>query len=382
MPKYTKLDPDQLGASSTALRDHLQEHVIGQAQACEVVVGALAPYFAQINPPNKPLCTLLFLGSTGIGKTYCVEEMARHLCGTTDAVTRISCETLRDDHSIYSLIGSPSGYVGYNDTPRLAQRRLNAWRKTIDKDASIDGAQLSILLFDEIDKASYAVLQLLLGILETGHLTLSNGDEVDFSQTIVVLTANWGGRKISDANSDNSMGFVGTHAKPNTDQLAIAEANKAMSPELQNRIDKIVVFKNLDKAAIQAICQLEIGKVQKTVRDSALGFIFSVSNRAQQALCAEGVSPKFGARELKRVINRRVTQKLANIIASGQVHNSLVKVDYLDGEYVFVMSEISIERICRDEPETVLSFVDKPLPPCPVRLSDDEPILSDGYAPI
>ena len=371
MSKYKQLDAEKLGPSSEALRTHLLERVIGQSEACYTVVGALSPYFAGINQPNKPLCTLLFLGSTGIGKTFCCEEIARHVCGTADAVTRIACETLKESHAMYSLIGAPPSYVGYNDMPMLAQAKLNKWRKnrvTSEEVVPLTKPQLSVLLFDEIDKASYSVLQLLLGILETGHLTLSDGDITDFTQTIIVLTANWGGRAISEANTGDSMGFMGTHARPDTDALAISEAHKAMSPELQNRLDKIVVFKTLDDKAIREICELEIGKVQKTIRESEQGFLFSVSDRAQIALCKEGTSPKYGARELKRVINRRITQKLANLITSGQVDRGIVKVDYLRGRYVFLLRNIVMPVVRQDDPQSVSEFIDK-----------QEPILCDAY---
>jgi ATP-dependent Clp protease ATP-binding subunit ClpB len=353
--KYVRLDAERLGTSSENLRDHLKMSVIGQPEACESLVGALTPYFAGLNSTGRPLATLMFLGPTGIGKSLAAEEMGRHLCGTPDAVTRVACETLTERHGLYSLIGSPPGYVGWGDeVAALSQKKLNGWRKKrVDYDSeriNITKPHLSILLFDEIDKATPALYSLLLGILETGKLTLSNSDVTDFSQTIIILTANYGGKEISRVNSGDTMGF-GTGTQKDVSNIALAAMGKDFTPELLNRIDKTVVFKSLDDDAIEQICILEIGKVQKRVRESEMGFLFVASKRAIRQLCVEGTSPKFGARELRRVIDQRITQKLANLMASGQIPPSggIVKVDYLRGKFAFLLRTVILPVVKEDE---------------------------------
>jgi ATP-dependent Clp protease ATP-binding subunit ClpA len=377
--KYVKLDAERLGSSSENLRDHLKMSVIGQTEACSTLTGALTPYFARLNPTGRPLCVLMFLGPTGVGKSLAAEEMARHLCGTPDAVTRIACETLRESHSVYSLTGAPPGYVGYYEDPALAQKKLNLWRKKRvqctdcgecgEEPPSLDKPALSVLLFDEIDKATPALFSLLLGILETGKLTLSNSNITDFSKTIIILTSNWGGRAISQINAGDTMGF-GTGTAKDVSVVAMSEMSKALSPELLNRIDKTVVFKSLGDAAIEQICQLELGKLQKRVRESEMGFLFVASKRAIRQLCIEGTSPKFGARELRRVVDQRITQKLANLMASGQIPPSggIVKVDYLRGKFVFMLRTVILPVVKEDEIKLcdAWGYVPEEIPPLPV----------------
>lgn len=386
--KYTPLDPERLGDKSAELREHLQTYVIGQPEASETVVGGMTPYFAGLVNPNRPISVLLFLGQTGVGKTLMAEEIARHVLGSVEGLCRIACESYTERHTIFNLVGSPKSYVGYGDSPRLSQVELNKWRRKVVRCSgepvlSVNSVQPVVLLFDEIDKASPALHQILLGILETGKLTLSDGDVTDFSKAIIIMTANWGGREISKINSGDVLGFTAGASKPDASNVAIAEANKMLSPELLNRIDKTVVFKSLDADALSEVCEIELGKVQRIVRETSDGFLFSVTEKAKQALIAEGTSPKFGARELKRVIDRRVTQKLANLVESHQVTSGgIVRVDYIRGKFTFALRNIVVpwtENEVTPKPES------KPLPVCPIRdYADDDNILSDewGYPPL
>ena len=334
------LDPNLIGDRAQALKSHLKSTVIGQDEAIDCVVRSMAPYAAGMCAPGRPIASMLFLGSTGVGKTYCVEQLASHILGSDRGITRISCESFYDRHEVAKLIGSPNGYIGSDEPAMLQQSEINKWRAGDGQNSDLNKPMLSVILFDEIDKAHPALHRLLLGILDSGRINLAKGRVTDFSKSIIIMTANWGSGEIARLH-DGGFGFV--QEKVGDDGVhnaAMGAAKKSLSPEFWNRIDSTVVFGNLGENDIKMVCECELGKLQKRMRECETPFLFTVNSEVKNALIKEGYSAKYGARELKRTIERRLAQPFANMVSSGQIHaGEILKVYYICGEYVFRLKE-------------------------------------------
>ena len=284
--------------------------------------------------PSRPLGTLLFLGPTGSGKTRVVEAAAEVLFGDSNAIVKIDCAEFQHSHEIAKLVGSPPGYLGHRETPPLlAQENLNA-RRTLRH-------PFTLVLFDEIEKASGALWQLLLGVLDKGTLTLGDNRPVDFSQTMIVMTSNLGAREMSELVT-GSIGFApprGTSmAEDELDQKIYRTASEAarrkFSPEFMNRIDRVVVFRSLKPEDLSGILDLELALVQRRI-DKGAGerFTFLLTDQAKQFLLSEGIELRYGARHLKRAIERHLVVPLASLSATRQVllGDSLV-ADFVEGD--------------------------------------------------
>jgi ATP-dependent Clp protease ATP-binding subunit ClpB len=261
----------------------------------------------------------LFLGPTGSGKTRIVEAAAEILFGDPHAVIKVDCAEVEHSHEIAKLIGSPPGYLGHREThPLITQEELSKYHT--------EKLKLSFLLFDEIEKASDALWQLLLGILDKATLTLGDNRRVDLSQTMIFLTSNLGGGEITELMT-GGMGFVQPSDKTEdkldgkVERTARGAAKKKFSPEFMNRLDKVVVFHPLRREHLEQILEIELGMVQQRVLDTGRGqFLFGVTPAARRFLLQEGTDLKYGARHLKRAIEKHVVYPLANLLATGQVH--------------------------------------------------------------
>ncbi len=240
----TVLDPSRRSNDARDFEDALRRKIVGQDAAVEKVVEIYQMFLAGLNPPGRPVGNLLFLGPTGSGKTRVVEAMSEALFGDARACIKIDCAEFQHSHEIAKLIGSPPGYLGHREThPLLTQEALNQWHT--------DRLKLSILLFDEIEKASDSLWQLLLGILDKATLTLGDNRRVDLSQCIIIMTSNLGASEMSDL-VDGGLGFAARKANQvdaslddKIDRTAIEAARRKFTPEFMNRIDKVVVFKTL-----------------------------------------------------------------------------------------------------------------------------------------
>jgi ATP-dependent Clp protease ATP-binding subunit ClpA len=247
-----------------------------------------------------------------------VEATAEILFGEVRAVVKVDCAEFQHSHEIAKLIGSPPGYLGHREThPLITQETLAQYHT--------DKLKLSLLLFDEIEKASDALWQLLLGILDKATLTLGDNRRVDLSQTLIFMTSNLGGGEITEL-MNGGMGFVQPADKPadnldsKVERTAAEAAKRKFSPEFMNRIDKVVVFHPLRQEQMEQILELELSLVQKRVVETAGGqFIFRCMPAARKFLLREGTDPKYGARHLKRAIERHVVYPLANLLATEQV---------------------------------------------------------------
>lgn len=328
------LDPDQKSPRAQEFEEKLAARIVGQERAVRRMSGLYQIFLAGMNPLNRPIGTMLFLGPTGSGKTRVIEAAAEVLFGDPNAVIKIDCAEFQHSHEIAKLIGSPPGYLGHRETsPMLTQENLDRYHT--------EETKLSLVLFDEIEKASDSLWQLLLGILDKATLTLGDNRRVDFSKTMVIMTSNLGAREMSEMIS-GGIGFApGKGAKnPNDTEIdqkiyrtALEAARRKFSPEFMNRIDKVVVFRSLKEHHLRQILDLELQAVQDRIMASAgTKFVFRCTDAAKDMLLREGIDLKYGARHLKRAIERFLVYPLSNLVATEQVGlGDLVNVD-LNGE--------------------------------------------------
>ena len=314
-----QLDPTLRSVESRDFEGGLRRKIVGQDEAVQAVVDLYQVFRAGLNSPGRPVGNLLFLGPTGAGKTRVVEATAEVLFGDPRAVIKVDCAEFQHSHEIAKLIGSPPGYLGHREThPLITQEALAQYHT--------DKLKISFLLFDEIEKASDALWQLLLGILDKATLTLGDNRRVDLSQTMIFMTSNLGGTEITELMT-GGLGFAPTvppESRPKLDEkverTAAEAAKRKFAPEFMNRIDKVVVFHPLRSRQLEQILEIELGMVQQRVLETAKGrFLFRVAPAARDFLLREGTDLKFGARHLKRAIERHLVYPLASLLATNQV---------------------------------------------------------------
>jgi ATP-dependent Clp protease ATP-binding subunit ClpB len=334
----TALDPTRRSNDAQEFETSIRRKIVGQDAAVEKVAEIYQMFLAGLNAPNRPVGNLLFLGPTGSGKTRVVEAMAESLFGDARACIKIDCAEFQHSHEIAKLIGSPPGYLGHREThPLLTQEALNQWHT--------EKLKLSLLLFDEIEKASDALWQLLLGILDKATLTLGDNRRVDLSQCVIIMTSNLGAGEMNEM-INGTMGFAQVPAvidnkiDEKITRTAQEAARRKFSPEFMNRIDKVVVFKMLKPEHLEQILEIELGMVQQRILQATGNnqFVFSCTRRVKEFLLVEGTDAKYGARHLKRAIEKHVVFPLANLVATGQVKlGDFVRIDLTpEGKMVFV----------------------------------------------
>jgi ATP-dependent Clp protease ATP-binding subunit ClpB len=312
------LDPQLRSLESQEFDSALRARIVGQEEAVRAVTDLYQVFSAGMNSPGRPVGNFLFLGPTGSGKTRIVEAAAEILFGDPRAVIKVDCAEFQHSHEIAKLIGSPPGYLGHREThPLITQEALSQYHR--------EDMKLSFVLFDEIEKASDALWQLLLGMLDKATLTLGDNRRVDLSQTVIFLTSNLGGGEITELMT-GGMGFVQPCHKPNdgldvkVERTAVEAARKKFSPEFLNRLDKVVVFHPLRDEQLEKILQIELEQVQRRVLETARGqFLFRLTTAAKTFLLKEGTDTRYGARHLKRAIERHLVYPLANLLATEQV---------------------------------------------------------------
>jgi ATP-dependent Clp protease ATP-binding subunit ClpB len=351
-PQRRALDPTLRSLESQEFENALRQRIVGQEEAIQALVDLYQVFSADMCPSGRPVGNLLFLGPTGSGKTRIVEAAAEILFGDPRAVIKVDCAEFQHSHEIAKLIGSPPGYLGHREThPLITQEELAKSHN--------DKIKLSFLLFDEIEKASDALWQLLLGMLDKATLTLGDNRRVDLSQTVIFLTSNLGGGEITELMT-GGMGFVQPLDKPadaldgKVARTAQEAARRKFSPEFMNRLDKIVVFHPLRAEQLEQILEIELSMVQRRVLDTARGqFLFRVTPAARAFLLREGTDLKYGARHLKRAIERHMVYPLANLLASDQVRlGDVICIDW-DDELQRLVFEKEGEGAILPVPETV-----------------------------
>ena len=333
-PLKMLLDPLRMGCDAESLLVNLRERIVGQDKAVRQIVDVYQTFRCGMSSPGRPIGSFLFLGPTGSGKTRTVEAVAESLVGDSRAVVKIDCAEFQHSHEIAKLIGSPPGYLGHREThPRLSQETLNQFQT--------EDLKLSFVLFDEIEKASDALWNLLLGILDKASLTLGDNRRVDFSRALIFLTSNLGAAEMN-AIIRPRLGFGLGEAEQRVAQVLdgstagkltrVGEeaARRKFSAEFMNRLDKVAVFNPLGESQLRQILALELQLVQERVSRATgtSSFKFILDDEAQSLLLEQGTDLRYGARFLKRAIERLVVQPMSNLIASGQVQaGDLLRVD-------------------------------------------------------
>src|SRR5438045_6158720 len=323
------LDPEQKSPRAQDFEERLGARIVGQERAVRRMSCLYQIFLAGMNPPNRPIGTMLFLGPTGSGKTRVIEAAAEVLYGDPNAIVKIDCAEFQHSHEIAKLIGSPPVYLGHRETsPMLTQENLDRMHN--------EELKLTLVLFDEIEKASDALWQLLLGILDKATLTLGDNRRVDFSRCLVFLTSNLGSQEMSKLMG-GGLGYNsgaledGEELDQKIYRTAMEAARRKFSPEFMNRIDKVIVFRTLKREHLERILDLELGLVQERIMSSAVSrqFVFNCTPSARDFLLQEGTDSKFGARHLKRSIERHLVFPLSNLLATGQIElGDLVTIDY------------------------------------------------------
>ncbi len=326
------LDATVTGTKAKDLETKLHRRVIGQDEAIHEIVRTYQTYLTGLSPEGRPVGNFLFLGPTGTGKTRAVEATAEALLGNPRAVIKIDCGEFQHSHEIAKLIGSPPGYLGHRETHALlSQEALNQYHT--------ENMKLTFVLFDEIEKASDAFWNLLLGILDKATLTLGDNRKVDFSNALIFMTSNIGASEMSSLVSTK----LGFHVSTPDDskctptltaklsRTGIEAARRKFTPEFLNRLDKIVVFRALGNEELTRIIDIELECVQQRVRTASAGkpFFINVTGSARKFLLMEGIDLRYGARPLKRAIERLLVHPLSNLMASGQIqHYDRIRVTH------------------------------------------------------
>src|SRR5438128_6774608 len=326
-----QLNPSIRSNDTRDFEGSLRSKIVGQEEGVQALVDLYQVFCAGLNSPGRPVGNLLFLGPTGSGKTRIVEAAAHILFGDPRSVIKVDCAEFQHSHEIAKLIGSPPGYLGHREThPLITQEALSA--------NHTDKLKLSFLLFDEIEKANDALWQLLLGILDKATLTLGDNRKVDLSRCVIFMTSNLGAVEMCEMLS----GGIGFTSGVKQDETNLAEidrklyhtaldvAKRKFSPEFMNRIDKVVVFRTLSQSNLRQVLDIELNDVQNRVMASQSDkqFIFRCTSEAKEFLLREGTDLKYGARHLKRDIERHRVYPISNLIATGQIGlGDVVKID-------------------------------------------------------
>jgi ATP-dependent Clp protease ATP-binding subunit ClpA len=335
-----RLDPCASGDRAKVLDGSLRQLVVGQDEAIRQIVNLYQMYITGMTAPDRPLGNILFLGPTGSGKTRLVEAVAETLLGSPSAVVKIDCGEYQHSHEIAKLIGSPPGYLGHREThPILSQDALNRH--------FTEEVKLSLVLFDEVEKASDALWNLLLGILDKGSLMCGDNRRTDFSRAFVFMTGNLGAAEMEEALRPR-WGFMGTPAfaeegggsgqEDKLTRIATEAARRRFAPEFINRLDAMVVFKPLGVPELRQIVDIELRRVQDRILSGvAPHFAFRLTEAAIEHLLIEGTDVRYGARHLRRAIDRLLVQPISSLVASDQVHRGdLLMVDAEPGSRTMV----------------------------------------------
>lgn len=330
----TRISESETGRLAN-MAEEIKGKVIGQDEAVAKVVKAIQRNRAGLKDPNKPIGSFFFLGPTGVGKTQLAKVLAKYLFDSEDSLIRIDMSEYMEKFSISRLVGAPPGYVGYEEGGQLTEK--------------VRRKPYSIVLLDEIEKAHPDVFNLLLQALDDGHMTDGLGRKIDFKNTILIMTSNIGARQLQDFGT--GVGF-GTKAKiEQHDEAAKAVVQsalrKAFSPEFLNRVDDMIMFNSLKREDIHVIIDLELNKLYGRIND--LGYTIEITDKAKDYIVEKGYDEKFGARPLKRAIQKLIEDPLAEEIVRSNLHEGdTIKMDYKEGD---VELTIDIQKGKKSKPK-------------------------------
>lgn len=310
------------GIKLIGMCDELKGLVIGQSKAIETVSRAIMRNRVKLKDPNRPIGTFLFLGPTGVGKTLLAKKLAEFLFGTTDSLIRLDMSEFMEKFTVSRLVGAPPGYVGYDEGGQLTEK--------------VRRHPYSVVLLDEIEKAHPDVYNMLLQVMDEGRLTDSNGRQVDFKNTIIIMTSNVGSRELKDFG--NGVGFNTQNRGRDYSYGVIQKAlNRTFSPEFINRIDDIVMFDSLDKASVKLIVDEELKAIHHRIGE--LGMTIDITDKAKDFIVEKGFDAQYGARPLKRAIQQYVEDVIAEyILKENPAIGSKLSLDYSETDNVMVAS--------------------------------------------
>jgi len=351
------------------LAQNLSHRVVGQDEVLESLICSFARLLSGLRDPSRPLLTALLLGPTGVGKTETVKALAQTLFGSERAMMRVNCEEYAHGHELAKLLGSPPGYVGYDIEPLLTQARIDQPHKKLFETpmvkpseglglakkifATEEGKYLSVVLFDEIEKAHPIVWNMLLGILEDGMLTLGDNSTTDFTRSIILMTSNVGSRDMDEFLERRPVGF---HTESDTSasdadtirELALAAARRELPLEFLNRFDEILVYSALEYEHLGPIFDKFLGDIHdRALKQAGIPLLIKVSQQAKSLIIERGTDLRFGARPLRRAMERELVDPISRLIASQKLHaGDVVEVETDSHELVFYRnSRISEEVI-------------------------------------
>ena len=297
----------------------VKENIIGQDKAIEKVVRSIQRNRAGLKDPKKPIGSFIFLGQTGVGKTQLAKILAKELFDSEEALIRVDMSEYMEKFAVSRLIGAPPGYVGYEDGGQLTEK--------------IRRKPYAVVLLDEIEKAHPDIFNMLLQVLDDGFLTDSLGRKIDFTNCVIIMTSNIGVKKIQDFGS--GVGF-GTTAKKSQEDLfsrktIMNSLQKKFAPEFLNRIDEVIIFNSLSKENIHQIIDIELSKLYLRIEE--LGYKIKLSKKAKDFLADKGYDKKYGARPLKRTIQKHVEDLIASEILNSMINEGdTINIDYTSGK--------------------------------------------------
>ncbi len=296
------------------MEDRLHERVVGQDMALEVVSDAIRRARAGLHDPTRPLASFLFMGPTGVGKTELARALAEFLFDDEQALIRIDMSEYMEKHSVSRLIGAPPGYVGYEEGGQLTE--------------AVRRRPYSVLLLDEIEKAAPDVFNVLLQLLDDGRLTDGQGRTVDFKNTVIIMTSNSGNRwlpELDGMDEENLQRLVRQRLR-----------EEGFRPEFINRIDEVIVFHQITREQMKRIVEIQVNRIRPRLAERHI--TLNLSESAKEMLANEGYDPQFGARPLKRVIQKEVENRIARAILDGTIRDGdTISIDTRDGKLVMIM---------------------------------------------
>ncbi|PIE76228.1 hypothetical protein CSA17_03310, partial [bacterium DOLJORAL78_65_58] len=335
---------------------HMNKMVVGQPLAIDKLTDSFSRLIAGVHDPDSPLLTMMFMGPTGVGKTETVRALAETIFGNKRAFTRVNCQEYSAHYNISKLLGSPPGYVGGEIRPLLSQENIDRHhRKAVENQSGLvcepgsklnamyppeSEKSLSIILFDEIEKAHPKLWNLLLGVLEDGTVVLGNNEEVDFRQSIIILTTNVGSEAMGAHLAQSSIGFSTGISDEKMDrdieEAAMREAKKVFPFEFLNRFDDIITYHTLKETHLYSILDILIAQVHHRSLMCAEPFLLEITQEAKTHLVQAGKDIQYGARPLKRVVEKEIVTPISHYICSDQIRKGdLITVDVADEELVF-----------------------------------------------